>query len=59
MITYYTETDTKIVVCVNGRIFGFINQVIGGFSYSTKDSNLHGEVFKTVKEVKQSLEKGD
>lgn len=47
---------TPIKVKMSGRHIGDIKQAIGGYQYFPKGQKIGGEIYPTIKEVKQSLE---
>lgn len=55
MITYTTK-PTVVEVRVEGRLFGHIKQVPGGYQYFPLGQKTGGGVFKTLTEVKSCLE---
>lgn len=57
MITYrsYSESDS-ITVLLEGKIVGFIQKIPNGYQYFPNGKKSGGEIFETVKEVKNSLE---
>lgn len=58
MITYNKVNGKKyhLGVRLDGRLVGHIRPVLDGFKYLPKTrSNVGGEVFETIDEVKESL----
>lgn len=57
MIAYKTPySGVPISVSLDNKIIGLIKQVEGGYQYFPKGKKIGGEIFKTVREVKNSLE---
>lgn len=57
MTIAYDETKIKkITVFVDGIVTGHIVKVLNGYQYVVKGNKYKGEVFKSVYEVKQSIE---
>jgi hypothetical protein len=55
MITYKSSSKEAIIVLLNGKHAGLIQRK-EGFAYFPKNSKTSGEIFKTIEEVKKSLE---
>lgn len=56
MITYFWKSNNVIQVKLDGRIIGTIKPKDGGFAYYPKGWKESGDVFKTISEVKRSIE---
>ena len=56
MITYSHKNILKIKVLLDGRIIGKIKPTEHGWAYWPKNSKNHGEIFKNIQLVKNSLE---
>lgn len=59
MITYEkTYSGANIIVFIDNKLAGHITQVEGGYQYfpKTKGKKIGGEIFPTIKQVKESLE---
>lgn len=54
----YKKDNTNIAVLLDGKIVGSIRPVAGGYRYFPrgKGEKFAGEVFKTIQQVKESLE---
>lgn len=53
---YKFISATNIQVKLNGKIIGNIKQKDHGFQYVVKGGKYVGEVFATIKQVKESIE---
>lgn len=57
MITYQTNFSGGIItVLLNDKIAGTIRQAEDGYQYFPKGKKIGGEIFKTIKQTKESLE---
>lgn len=56
MIEYYNIGNGNIRVTLDGKIAGYIKPNNDGYRYYPLGDNFGGEWFKTIEEVKQSLE---
>ena len=57
MITYKKQSWTVIKVFLDGKRVGSIRSVLGGWQYFPYRSDVGGEVFETISEVKNSIER--
>lgn len=56
----YIQGEYMIGVKLDGRLAGTIRKTMGGYAYFAGTTKRHmGEVFMTIKQVKQSLENNE
>lgn len=56
MLKYQKNDSNEIVVILENIVLGTIRKVDGGFAYFHKNTMIQGTIFKTIKEVKESIE---
>ena len=56
MITYKDSNDGTISVYLDGKLVGKIHEHARGFRYYPTGAKTGGDIYKTIAEVKRSLE---